>query len=95
MMKSSAVLINTARGAVVDENALVKALQSQTIFAAGLDVFEHEPDIHKGLLEADNAFLFPHWASATDEDRDWMTQIATDNVIAALTGKPVPFEYKN
>lgn len=94
MMKPTAVLVNTARGAVVDENALVKALQSQTIFAAGLDVFEHEPDIHKGLLEADNAFLFPHWASSTDEDRNWMTQIAVDNVIAALTGEPVPFEYK-
>lgn len=95
MMKNTAVLINTARGSVVDENALVKALQSKTIFAAGLDVFENEPVIHPGLVEADNAFLYPHWGSSTDEDRNWMTQIATDNVIAALTGKPVPFEFIN
>lgn len=94
MMKSTAVLVNTARGAVVDEEALVKALQSKALFAAGLDVFENEPSIHPGLVEADNAFLYPHWASSTDEDRNWMTQIAVDNVIAALTGKPVPFEYK-
>jgi len=95
MMKSSAVLVNTARGAVIDEEALVRALQNDTIFAAGLDVFEREPSIHPGLVEADNAFLFPHWASSTDEDRNWMTQIAVDNVIAALTGEPVPFEYRS
>ena len=93
-MKPTAVLVNTARGAVVDEAALVEALRNGTIFAAGLDVFEHEPEIHAGLVEAPNAFLLPHWGSTTDEDRDWMTQIAVDNVIAALRGEPIPHEFR-
>ena len=94
-MKPSAVLVNTARGAVVDESALVDALRTGTIFAAGLDVFEREPEIHAGLIEADNAFLLPHWGSTTDEDRDWMTETAVGNAVAALRGEPVPFEYRS
>ena len=93
MMKPSAVLVNTARGPVVDEAALVEALRSGTIFAAGIDVFEREPEIHAGLLELDNAFIQPHWASATDDDRAWMTRIAVDNAIAALRGRPIPHEF--
>ena len=94
LMKSTAVLVNTARGAVVDEAALVEALGNGTIFAAGLDVYEREPMIHQGLVEADNAFLLPHWGSTTDEDRRWMTETAVDNVIAALSGEPVPHEFR-
>ncbi len=94
-MKTTAVMVNTARGAVVDEEALVEALRTGTIFGAGLDVYEREPMIRQGLVEADNAFLLPHWGSTTDEDRRWMTETAVDNVIAALRGKPVPFEYQS
>ena len=90
LMKPSAVLVNTARGPVVDEAALAEALRSGTIFAAGLDVYENEPQIHPDLVGLDNAFLFPHWGSTTDEDREWMTRIAVDNVIACLRGETPP-----
>jgi len=90
MMKPTAVLVNTSRGAVVDETALVDALRERWIFAAGLDVFEAEPKVHPGLVELDNAFLMPHWGSATVEDRSWMTQIAVDNILAALRGEKPP-----
>jgi glyoxylate reductase len=90
MMKPTAVLVNTARGPVVDEAALAEALREKWIFAAGLDVFENEPSVHAELLELENAFLMPHWGSATVEDRAWMTKIAVDNVIAALRGEAPP-----
>lgn len=89
-MKPQGILINTARGPVVDEAALVEALRSGTIAAAGLDVYEHEPHVHPGLLELTNVFLLPHLGSATREDREWMTRLAVDNVIAALRREPVP-----
>jgi len=94
LMKPSAVLVNTARGPVVDEAALAEALRTKTIFAAGLDVYENEPQIHPDLVGLDNAFLFPHWGSTTDEDRAWMTKMAVENVIAALRGEKVPCEYE-
>ena len=94
LMKPSAVLVNTARGPVVDEAALAKALSDGTIFGAGIDVFEQEPRIHPGLAANDRAFLLPHWGSTTDEDRAWMTEMAVNNVIAALKGEPVPHEYR-
>ena len=88
LMKSSAVLVNTARGPVVDEAALVKALQEKRIFAAGLDVFEHEPELVPGLAELDNAVLLPHIGSASCETRTAMALLAADNAIAVLQGKP-------
>lgn len=88
-MKPTAVLVNTARGPVVDEAALVDALRERRLFAAGLDVFEREPEIPAALRELDNAFLMPHWGSTTDEDRAWMTEQAVGNVVAALRGEPL------
>ncbi len=93
LMKPSAVLVNTSRGPVVDEGALAEALRHRTIFAAGLDVYEHEPEIHPALVGLDNVFLLPHWGSTTDEDRAWMTAISVDNVIAVLHGRPAPHLY--
>lgn len=94
LMKPSAVLVNTSRGPVVDEGALAEALRHGTIFAAGLDVYEREPEIHPALIGLDNVFLLPHWGSTTDEDRAWMTAICVDNVIAVLQGRPAPHLYK-
>lgn len=93
MMKPSAVLVNTARGAVVDEAALVEALREHRIAAAGLDVYEREPALAPGLADLPNTFLLPHLGSATGEDRLWMTQIATDNIIAHLRGEAMPHRY--
>jgi glyoxylate reductase len=88
LMKPTAILVNTARGAVVDEAALVEALRARRIAAAGLDVYEREPHVHPGLLALDNAVLLPHVGSATVEDRLAMMEIAVDNVVAALGGPP-------
>ncbi|HZO05091.1 MAG TPA: D-glycerate dehydrogenase [Solirubrobacterales bacterium] len=89
-MKPSATLVNTARGPVVDEAALVEALRSGEIAAAGLDVFEREPEVHPGLLELDNAVLVPHLGSATVETRTAMAELAARNAIAAANGEPLP-----
>lgn len=90
LMKKTAFLINTSRGPVVDEKALVKALQKKIIAGAGLDVFEFEPDISPELLTMENVVLTPHTASATIEAREGMSVVAAENVIAALTGKEPP-----
>ncbi len=84
-MRTSAHLVNTARGAIVDEEALVDALRDRRISGAALDVFEHEPDVHPGLLDLDNVVLVPHLGSATVETRSAMAALAADNVRAALT----------
>lgn len=90
MMKSSAILINTSRGPVVDEAALYHALKEKKIFGAGIDVFEHEPKIYRGLEKLPNVVLTPHIASATIEARTAMAEIAANNVRAVLkTGKPL------
>ena len=85
-MRSSAYLVNTARGPIVDEAALVEALRRGDIAGAGLDVFEHEPAVHPGLLELDNAVLVPHLGSATVETRDAMATLAARNVQQVLAG---------
>jgi len=89
-MKRTAVLVNTSRGPVVDEAALVEALRAGEIFAAGLDVFEHEPEVHEGLLELDNVVVIPHLGSATVDTRNAMGMLAVENVLAALEGRRPP-----
>lgn len=86
-MKASAYLINTARGPVVDEVALVKALRSGRIAGAGLDVYEDEPRMAQGLAECENALLLPHLGSATHATRAAMSRIAAENLIAVLEGR--------
>jgi glyoxylate reductase len=88
LMRSSAYLINTARGPIVDESALVSALRSGAIAGAGLDVYEHEPQLEPGLAELDNAVLIPHLGSATIETRAAMASLAARNTIAVLIGQP-------
>jgi lactate dehydrogenase-like 2-hydroxyacid dehydrogenase len=88
-MKRSAVLINTARGPVVDEAALVAALAESRIAAAGLDVYEQEPQIHPGLLQLDNAVLLPHLGSATVETRTAMGMRVAQNIEAYFAGQPL------
>ena len=84
IMKKTAILINTSRGPVVDEKALVKALKKKQIFGAGLDVYEHEPSIEKDLIKLDNVILQPHSASATFETRNKMAIMAAENMIKGL-----------
>lgn len=85
-MKDTAYLINTARGPIVDESALVEALQAGTIAGAGLDVFEHEPAVHPALPALDTVVLLPHLGSATQETRTAMASLAVDNTLAVLSG---------
>jgi glyoxylate reductase len=88
MLKPSAVLINTARGPLVDEEALVKALDSGALFAAGLDVFEEEPKLAPGLRDLPNVLLLPHLGSASQETREEMARSAVTDCLAVLEGRP-------
>jgi len=90
LMKPTAYLINTSRGPVVDEAALVAALRHKRIAGAGLDVYEQEPRIHPGLLKLENVVLLPHIGSATTQTREKMALMAAENLIAGLKGKRPP-----
>ena len=87
MMKPTAILVNTSRGPVVDEAALAEALKKRVIAGAGLDVFEHEPQVHPALLELDNVVVAPHIASASVDTRRKMSMMAAENAVAALDGR--------
>jgi len=87
LMKKSAVLINVARGAIVEEKALIEALKTGQLWAAGLDVYEHEPQIEPDLLSLQNVVLLPHIGSATYETRLQMSLMAVNNLLEALAGK--------
>ena len=87
MMKPTAYLINTSRGPVVDENALVKSLQNKVIAGAGLDVFENEPQLANGLADLPNIVITPHIASATIPAREGMAVLAAQNIIDFLEGR--------
>ena len=87
-MKRTAILINAARGPIVDEEALAWALKERLIAAAGLDVFEREPVVHEALLGLENVVLVPHLGSATRETRTAMIDLAIDNVLAVVAGRP-------
>jgi glyoxylate reductase len=87
-MKRSAYLINTARGPVVDEASLAWALQHHLLSGAALDVYENEPAVHPDLLGLENVLLVPHLASGTMETRTAMADLAVENVLAVLDGRP-------
>lgn len=89
-MKEGLILINTARGPIIDEADLVEALESGKIRAAGLDVYENEPDVHPGLLKMENVVLLPHIGSATYETRSRMGEVTAVNVIEMLSGNLPP-----
>jgi glyoxylate reductase len=86
-MKPTAYLVNTSRGPVIDEKALVEALKNKIIAGAGLDVFEEEPKMAPGLTELENVVLTPHTASATEETRNAMSELAAKNIIEVLEGR--------
>jgi glyoxylate reductase len=87
-MKRSAFLVNTARGPIVDEEALAWALGERLIAGAALDVYEREPQVHPALLELENVVLAPHLGSATRETRTAMAELAVRNALAVLHGRP-------
>ncbi len=90
LLPDRAVVVNSARGDIVDDDALIAALRSGKIAAAGLDVYAGEPNIHSGYRELDNTFLMPHLGSATVETRDAMGFCCLDNLDAFFAGKPCP-----
>ncbi len=87
LMKKDAILVNAARGAIIDEKALAQALEEKRIWGAGLDVYENEPEVNPKLLSLDNVVLLPHLGSATRETRLKMAMMAAKNLIQGLSGK--------
>jgi glyoxylate reductase len=87
MMKDGVVVVNTARGPIIDEAALVDALNSGKVFSAGLDVFEEEPKIHPGLMENENVVLLPHVGTSTWESQKDMELLVLENLRSAVEGK--------
>jgi glyoxylate reductase len=90
LMKSTAFLVNTARGPIVSEEALLRALAEKRIAGAGLDVYEHEPRPHPGLLERENVVFSPHTGSAVRELREAMANVVVDNILAVVAGRRPP-----
>ena len=90
LMKKSAYLINTSRGPIIDEHALVEALRNNVISGAAIDVYENEPALAPGLAECENVIITPHIASATQETRQAMSVLAAQNIIDALEGRTPP-----
>jgi glyoxylate reductase len=88
-MPDGAIVVNTARGGLVDDTALIAALKSGKLFAAGLDVFENEPNLNPAYRELSNVFLLPHLGSATIDTRNAMGFKALDNLDAFFAGKPL------
>lgn len=87
LMKETAILINTSRGPVVDENALINALTEKQIYGAGLDVYENEPNIPEALMALDNVVLLPHIGSSSTETRERMSELVAHNIINVLEGR--------
>jgi lactate dehydrogenase-like 2-hydroxyacid dehydrogenase len=82
------IVVNMARGSVIDESALIEALKNRTIYSAGLDVFVNEPHVPQELLEMEHVVLFPHLGSASEATREAMDQLVVDNIVAWAAGKP-------
>ena len=89
LLPKHAIVINTSRGSTVDDEALIKALQNNKIYAAGLDVFINEPNVDEKYLKLDNCFLLPHIGSSNYETRDAMSMMAVDNICAYFNNKPL------
>jgi glyoxylate reductase len=94
LLPRDAIVLNTTRGPVIDEAALIRALKMRRIFAAGLDVFEHEPEIPAALRRLPNVVLLPHVGSATHEAREAMARLAARGVLALVQGRPCPNEVR-
>ena len=90
MLPAGAIVVNTARGNIVDDEALIAALRSGRLAAAGLDVFDNEPNLHPGYLDLENVFMLPHAGSATHETRMAMGNTCLDNLAAFFAGRPCP-----
>ena len=89
LLPKHAVVINTSRGSTIDDDALINALKNKQIYAAGLDVFNNEPNLDKRYLKLDNCFVLPHIGSATHETRLAMSMMAVDNIYCFFNGKPL------